>query len=648
VPQNGKSCRWAEKAAASAPSKITESRHKILKYIDILYLTRDGPVLADTGLEFHRERPHVVSVTSEVSASLSFQATQRPSRNDPSQASDSFGALVDSNAAAASNAAGNNGTTSSPQAPSAAPTQNGAPSSSSGTSATNPAGNDDSNDSNAESGPASNANTTANAGVDAATVQQPNANTGATKAGTAKTTDKTSSDDSSATDPTLTAQQGALLATLPNTATIVAPVIVASSVPAASPATPPPATGTGTTPLAIAAAGIAATSTALANLAASPTTQTPPASQTAPAAPSPATPAGQVDATATATLAASDAASVTAVVAATTTAKAAVQSTTSAAVAPPVNQPPAQSSTNAASAATTTTAATNGTLNAAVAATVPVTPKATLLNAPSTATPAKTNATSAASGATSGASDPSATAAPGQTTDNFAAQASVAAKPEAGNGSADTAPADPSTDPSSTLPAAASAHEHSPTTASGHTLTDPSDAGAPTTGLIQPPQVSNPANAGPVGSLGVTAATSAAVPLSGLAVEIAASARSGNSRFEIRLDPADLGRIDVRIDVDRNGQVTSHLTVEKPETLSLLRQDAPQLQQALNDAGLKTSNGGLQFSLRDQSSGQNNGNANGRNAQHVIVSEESTVPAAIAGRSYGRLSGASGGVDIRV
>ena len=99
------------------------------------------------------------------------------------------------------------------------------------------------------------------------------------------------------------------------------------------------------------------------------------------------------------------------------------------------------------------------------------------------------------------------------------------------------------------------------------------------------------------------------MPLNGLAVEIAASAKSGKSRFEIRLDPAELGRIDVRIDVDRNGQVTSHLTVEKPETLAMLRQDAPQLQRALEDAGLKTGDGGLQFSLRDQSSsGQNNGN----------------------------------------
>jgi flagellar hook-length control protein FliK len=145
------------------------------------------------------------------------------------------------------------------------------------------------------------------------------------------------------------------------------------------------------------------------------------------------------------------------------------------------------------------------------------------------------------------------------------------------------------------------------------------------------------------------AATNAAVPLSGLALEIAVSARSGKSRFDIRLDPADLGRIDVRIDVDRNGQVTSHLTVEKPETLSMLRQDAPQLQRALDDAGLKTGSGGLQFTLRDQSSsGQDNSSETGRNAQRLVVSDEDAIPAAAAGRTYGRVLGSSSGVDIRV
>ena len=176
------------------------------------------------------------------------------------------------------------------------------------------------------------------------------------------------------------------------------------------------------------------------------------------------------------------------------------------------------------------------------------------------------------------------------------------------------------------------------------------DASAQTVTAL-PQQVSSVASTTQAGAGSVTQATGAPVPVSGLAVEIAAFVQSGKTRFEVRLDPADLGRIDVRIDVDRNGQVTSHLTVEKPETLSMLRQDAPQLQQALNDAGLKTNSSGLQFSLRDQSSsGQNNGNNNqpGAQPQRLIVSDEETVPSLVVGRSYGRAFGSSGGVDIRV
>nr|WP_246395384.1 flagellar hook-length control protein FliK [Afipia massiliensis] len=144
-------------------------------------------------------------------------------------------------------------------------------------------------------------------------------------------------------------------------------------------------------------------------------------------------------------------------------------------------------------------------------------------------------------------------------------------------------------------------------------------------------------------------ADSAPVPLNGLAADIALRAAGGNSRFDIRLDPAELGRIDVRLDVDKHGNVTSHLTVERPATLDMLRNDAPRLQQALEDAGLKTGDSGLQFSLRDQSSsGRDSDNGSGRNSQRVVITEEDTVPAQVAGRTYGRMLGASSGVDIRI
>ncbi len=81
----------------------------------------------------------------------------------------------------------------------------------------------------------------------------------------------------------------------------------------------------------------------------------------------------------------------------------------------------------------------------------------------------------------------------------------------------------------------------------------------------------------------------------------------------------------------------------------MLRNDAPRLQQALEDAGLKTGEGGLQFSLRDQSSsGRQDDGSSGRPSQRLVIAEDDVVPPQIAGRSYGRMLGASGGVDIRV
>jgi chemotaxis protein MotD len=227
--------------------------------------------------------------------------------------------------------------------------------------------------------------------------------------------------------------------------------------------------------------------------------------------------------------------------------------------------------------------------------------------------------------------------------------AEAAAKPKTENGLAEAVKADASGN--SITPPVTFANANAQLAANvGQTPVDASVNGLQPAGTFQTQQPTAHAAAPAAASqLTATAATDAAVPVSGLAMEIAASARSGKTRFEIRLDPAELGRIDVRIDVDRHGQVTSHLTVERPETLSMLRQDANQLQRALDNAGLSTGNSGLQFSLRDQSSqGQHDGNQGNPNAHRIVVSDEDSVPAVVAGRSYGRMLGASGGVDIRV
>ena len=78
----------------------------------------------------------------------------------------------------------------------------------------------------------------------------------------------------------------------------------------------------------------------------------------------------------------------------------------------------------------------------------------------------------------------------------------------------------------------------------------------------------------------------------------------------------------------RNGQVTSHVTVDRPETLTLLQSQQPQLERALEQAGLKTADNGLQFSLRDQSfAGQNNGGGAQPNpAQQLVIPDPDLPP----------------------
>ncbi|HET7848509.1 MAG TPA: flagellar hook-length control protein FliK [Pseudolabrys sp.] len=140
-----------------------------------------------------------------------------------------------------------------------------------------------------------------------------------------------------------------------------------------------------------------------------------------------------------------------------------------------------------------------------------------------------------------------------------------------------------------------------------------------------------------------------AVPIAGLAVEIAGRALAGKNHFEIRLDPPDLGRIDVHLNVDRNGQVTSHLVVDRPDTLNLLRQDSTGLERALQDAGLKTSDNGLQFSLRDQTMNQNgNMPAPAPAIARVVVPDDAMPAVELPQRIYSRLAGMGGGLDIRV
>ena len=254
---------------------------------------------------------------------------------------------------------------------------------------------------------------------------------------------------------------------------------------------------------------------------------------------------------------------------------------------------------------------------------------------------------------------------------NTASSATAAPSPSA---PADTAPAaanfqqtlnqanstppqgDPSAQASTPTVTAHGAGTTAPTEAAGSA----SQAGAasktaatnlPTFGIV----TTNVTTASQTATAAATAATEPTVSLAGLPVAIASRAQAGSSQFDIRLDPPELGRIEVQLSVDSDGQVVSHITADRQDTLNLLQSQQPQLQQALEQAGLKTSDSAMQFSLRDQSfAGQQqqnqnfaqNGNNSQSNTQQLVI-PDSSLSAVDTTQIYSRLN-LRGGLDIRV
>jgi flagellar hook-length control protein FliK len=75
----------------------------------------------------------------------------------------------------------------------------------------------------------------------------------------------------------------------------------------------------------------------------------------------------------------------------------------------------------------------------------------------------------------------------------------------------------------------------------------------------------------------------------------------------VQLDPAELGRVEVKLKIERQGPVHASVTVDNPRTLEILRNDRSSLERALQNAGLSTDSGSLSFNLR----GDGNANTQG-------------------------------------
>lgn len=93
-----------------------------------------------------------------------------------------------------------------------------------------------------------------------------------------------------------------------------------------------------------------------------------------------------------------------------------------------------------------------------------------------------------------------------------------------------------------------------------------------------------------------------------LAVQIQRQAKAnGKSELLIQLDPPELGKVKVQMNIDAHKAVNAKITVERPETLAMLQRDEGVLQKALQDMGLDVTGENVSFDLAYQGSDSQNG-----------------------------------------
>lgn len=115
------------------------------------------------------------------------------------------------------------------------------------------------------------------------------------------------------------------------------------------------------------------------------------------------------------------------------------------------------------------------------------------------------------------------------------------------------------------------------------------------------------------------AATHATYPHPGtqaVAASISKNAQSADSKdFTIQLDPPELGRVEVKMSIDKNNALKAHLVIEKPETFMMLQRDAQILERSLQGIGMDTGDGGISFELAQDNMFQNEGERGGERYQ---------------------------------
>lgn len=115
-----------------------------------------------------------------------------------------------------------------------------------------------------------------------------------------------------------------------------------------------------------------------------------------------------------------------------------------------------------------------------------------------------------------------------------------------------------------------------------------------------------------------------------IAMQISRAADQNIDRMTVHLKPAELGKVTIDLEVGPDNRLLAVISAERSETLDLLQRDSKSLERALNDAGVKTDSGSLEFNLKGEGgTAENGGDRDGKLHDGAIMLPGDIDPADI-------------------
>ena len=100
-----------------------------------------------------------------------------------------------------------------------------------------------------------------------------------------------------------------------------------------------------------------------------------------------------------------------------------------------------------------------------------------------------------------------------------------------------------------------------------------------------------------------------------IAAQILRRLEGRSTRFEMALTPDELGRVDVKLDIDAEGRLNARLAFDNPAAATDLRGRADELRRQLEDAGFHLADDAFEFAERDSGSSAFDRGQDARNGQ---------------------------------